>query len=513
MSLLVINNLKLKNIDITLSYLDNIKEILIYSKYINSLKIKALSILFDKYLLVITSKELWRKYYEENKKDIDIEFDINEFNYEITIDYYHLIGVKSNKYLKYKGEILTTIIKKEFKFNLILDNIYSLSYYKLIIIYNSNNLIKCDINDLLKGLYDVSTYIGNDTYITDIFTVFNSTIFEDYIDDTQWKLVDGIKYYNVKDIYVNYIVDNSDRYIELTKMLEKRVTSKRYLTLYCYYEKPGYTKNQTNLQHFINYGLEEENMDYVFIINGFKCSVELPTRENVKVEYRKNCMDFEAWGIWLNNNDWSQYEYIFFINCSVLGPLNFDNSNTIIKSWVKPFLEKMSSEVVLCSNVITKIGGEPKCTSYNFLLDTRMIPILLTKKIMGGVKYYNTVFGRKKDRHDAVLTGEYGLSKVVLLMDYQITCLHPGMSDRGQLQMTIFMKNNWIDVQMRACPPINYRRCMEIIGKEVKSPPEHYDYSNLNCSETGVCYTNRNFNWNSKKEFYEKFGYSEEIIF
>ena len=76
--------------------------------------------------------------------------------------------------------------------------------------------------------------------------------------------------------------------------------------------------------------------------------------------------------------------------------------------------------------------------------------------------------------------------------------------------MTLFMKNNWIDGNMRACPPVNYRRCMEIIGKKIKELPEDFDYDSLQCQEKGICYSDRYYDWSSKKDFYHKFGYAED---
>lgn len=398
-------------------------------------------------------------------------------------------------------------------------------------------LIETYLNGELMVDYDISSniiqtkYIGmNDksTYCDSKYKVNNKTI---------CRLKRNLSFHDLKiDLYCFYMkrliqgfkkrnyIQNRDNKINRDNA---SYSQNKYLTIYCYYEKSGYTKNQTNLQHFINNGLSIPNMDYIFNINGHKCSIDIPFNDNIRIFSRNNCTDFEGWYHCLTDIEWESYEYIFFINCSVLGPLNLDNSNNITKDWFTPFLEKMDSETTLCSNVIIEFnsthlsGGGKKCTSYCFLLDTRMIPMLLTQRTLIG-NYYNTVFGKKKDRLDAILTGEFCLSKVILDMGYKITCLHPDYSDRSShdstilnrkptIPMTLFMKNNWIDGDTRACPPVGYMRCMEIIGKRIREPPK--DFNKLRCPNTGICYTNRQFDWKNKKEFYEKFGYSEEIEF
>lgn len=350
----------------------------------------------------------------------------------------------------------------------------------------------------IKLIGNCTTYLGKNNVLTMIYTIFNNN-FINYLNSNGRIYIENDIIY--EEYTCNYIYDK----LEYTYTLTRK---KKYLCIYCYYEKIGYGKNQTNLKHFINHGMKVEDMDYIFIINGNICNVELP--QNARIMYNYNCTDFEGWYRALMKYDWYDYQYLFFINCSVLGPLNFDLSDEIIENWIEPFINKLDNETVLCSNVITNVFNGPKCTSYNFLLDTRIIPYLLNDEItVNGIT--NTVFGIKENRFDAIMTGEYGLSVLILKLGYKITCLHPGISDRGELRMTLFMKNNWIDGKMRACPPCSYYECMRIIKKPIRNPPT--DYNLLKCDEKGICYTNSNYNWNSKKEYYQKFGFSEEILF
>lgn len=405
----------------------------------------------------------------------------------------------------------------------ITNNLISLLEYDKVILVNLKYVMLREIDELYETSMKCSCILSKNDYISHMIILFTDSGFIEYLmSDNDVTIENEIIYEKYKgdiyvpknkdlpiDTYIRECYENSPiDYDEFNKWKLTRI--KKYLTIYCYYEKEGYSKNQTNLQHFVNRGLNIENMDYIFIINGHICSVNIPKRDNIIVIKEDNCFDFEGWYNILQIYNWYDYQYIFFINCSVLGPLNFDSSNTIVENWIEPFIEKLNDNTVLCSNVITNVFDGPKCTSYNFLLDTRVIPYLLSYRITVR-EYSNCVFSKKQNRMDTILTGEYGMSIVLLKLGYNITCLHPRMSDRGELQMTLFMKNNFIDGEYRACPPINYKKCMQIIDKKIRDPP--LLFSTLKCKKKGICYGNRNYDWNSKKEFYEKFGYSEEINF
>lgn len=571
MSLLIVNCSN-ENID-CLKFLEtNLRRLkffdgIIFNLRLNSKMLSRFNKIVEKLQMKIMEDQDWYSYYLSlTKKD-----NINSESIKDIVEYYYLIGKKDDNIIT-NGSIIQ-LTHQYLNIDECIDfTFFPLNYFKEVIIFDCCYLILREIKELFYGNFEITSICGcfyeEYSILPPILVRFNISSLIDYINQEQ--IFDESKkslFINSKDINIIYSTnDFLDRFsnkgifplvethsINGNKISNKEVcrlkriqyycdinlglysfymkqieeSRKKYLTIYCYYEKDGHKKNQTNLQHFINHGLSIENMDYIFNINGYKCSVNIPDFDNIKIFKRDNCMDFEGWYHCLMEIDWFKYQYIFFINCSVLGPLNLNNTNEITTDWFTPFLNKMDSETVLCSNVITNFsskhpaGSGPRCTSYCFLLDTKILPILMTKRIFCG-DYYNTVFGRKKDRKDAILTGEYGLSIVIIDMGYNITCLHPNYSDRSShdicvvdfkptIQMTLFMKNNWIDGNFRVCPPIQYHRCMEIIGKKIKEVPEAYDYSKLKCDETGICYGNKSFNWKSKREFYENFGYSEEI--
>jgi hypothetical protein len=426
--------------------------------------------------------------------------------------------------------------------------------YKNIIVFNCDFILLRSINEINYGNFDCSTLLGkNGGYFYHILVKFNInglvkylTTDSNYIKCKEtgllYEIVHGLSinsvydYFNdlpiitheIDDIscvkYKNYDDTRHSLYIDLLNKYRNTSRNGKNLTIYVYYHKEGFKKNETNFQHFLDYGLEISNMDYIIVLHSLYPKELLPERDNIEIVYETNCYDFEAWYNILCEYEWYNYDNIFFINCSVLGPLNFDGSKNIIKEWDKPFLEKMKNDsAVCCSNAITLVGAThpggigPRCTSYSFCLKTFVIPLLMTKRISGHIKgnminyYYNSVFSPKIDRMDTILTGEFGLSRVLLDSYYNITCLHPNLSDRGEIKMTLFMKNNFIDGVNRACKPCHYFECMYVINKNNDKRPQEYNFKYI--SDKGICHSDSKYNWNDKKEYYLKFGYAEEIDF
>ena len=67
-----------------------------------------------------------------------------------------------------------------------------------------------------------------------------------------------------------------------------------YCILYSYFE----TKNtKENLAFFVKNGLvDEDDVEFVFIVNGHQCSVTIPTQKNIKIIYKDNIgHDFGSW--------------------------------------------------------------------------------------------------------------------------------------------------------------------------------------------------------------------------
>jgi hypothetical protein len=94
----------------------------------------------------------------------------------------------------------------------------------------------------------------------------------------------------------------------------------------------------------------------------------------------------------------------------------------------------------------------------------------------------NTIIGKKYNRTDAILTGEYGFSRILLNNNYNICCLYYDdlsniqynkisnhnrvdfYSDQNeQLKKTVFIKNIWRSDNSYVCLPVLYEYCINFI--------------------------------------------------
>ena len=123
---------------------------------------------------------------------------------------------------------------------------------------------------------------------------------------------------------------------------------KKICCLYAYYEKNQLYKD--NLEYFLNNGILD-HLDYYIIING-KCSVLIPKKNNIIVFQRENIgYDFGAFSYSIQRIN-KEYDYYFFLNTSVIGPLWKTNYKNSIKDWTIPFLKLFNKDVVLVGTSI-----------------------------------------------------------------------------------------------------------------------------------------------------------------
>jgi hypothetical protein len=359
------------------------------------------------------------------------------------------------------------------------------------------------------------------------------------------------------------------------------IRDSRIAIIYVYYERKNEQKNQTNLSFFIKYGLNDKlwtkmNISTLFVINGHQCEVLIPTtKPNVYLLKEDNCSDWEGWynGIKYFENThpqkkkiWEQFDYLCLINAGATGPIY---ESKPLDHWLIPFYNKMVKDsAVICSPCMsflpnTNPGGPgPKVVPiFSLIRCTETIMNLLTNvqisckddlstdtyyeerflKIFN--KHHNTILGHKYDKQDAVLTGEYGLSRILVKNGYRLTsllyndnfnCHNPAnwiinsnkepdryMSFNGQNVplSTIFIKNIWRWEDTYVCLPVLYDECKNYIYSKLNMKPIFteditnilYNYDLLNIKSNGKGLVTAP-DWSSKQDFYNKYGASEEII-
>lgn len=331
-------------------------------------------------------------------------------------------------------------------------------------------------------------------------------------------------------------INNKDELID--------INTSRIGLIYVYYERDNQQKNQTNLSFFIKYGLDNKNwlnlnIKYLFVINNLQCDVVIPKREDVHVLKEENCHDYEGWynGIKYFENLYKsdicdQFDYLCLMNAGTYGPFMDEDTNN---HWLLPFYNKMiETNSVACSPYINNLPSSSKtpgmhlsCHFTLLKINKNIINILTNTKFNSPNKSYeNTILGHKKDKLDAIFTGEYGLSSILRLFNYNICCLYNenyipiqySYRDREEfyhknneiLKKTIFIKNIWrTDVDNYASIPVLYEYCTNYMFQKLNMI-NIFKESKLNYKLLKI--KSNNHLWVSKENYYKLYGYAEENI-
>lgn len=190
--------------------------------------------------------------------------------------------------------------------------------------------------------------------------------------------------------------------------------------IYTYYNSES---SNINLNFFCkNELVYHPDIDYIIVINGytFPDDIVFPDITNLKIIKREN-IGFDYGG---HNNALEsipinkQYDYYFFMNSGVIGPIlpfYFQKEH-----WSSIFIDKINDKVKLVGTTIVclphqDLGGfGPKVEGFFFMTDKIGLKLLKNEK---------TIFCNHKDKVDAIINGEYGMSKCILKNGYSIDCM------------------------------------------------------------------------------------------
>lgn len=178
-----------------------------------------------------------------------------------------------------------------------------------------------------------------------------------------------------------------------------------------------------NLDFFIKNELRyRENIDYIFVINGFYNDekISFPEISNLTILRRENVgFDFGAYncGIeYLESYD-KKYDYYFFMNNGVIGPII---PHYFTEHWSKIFIKKINNYVKLVGTTIVCLpssdcgGYGPKVEGFFFMVDQIGLDLLKNEK---------NIFYDHESKYSAIVNGEYGLSRCILKHGYSIDCM------------------------------------------------------------------------------------------
>eukprot|EP01006_Ploeotia_vitrea_P025116 TRINITY_DN57944_c0_g1_i1.p2 TRINITY_DN57944_c0_g1~~TRINITY_DN57944_c0_g1_i1.p2 ORF type:complete len:392 (+),score=164.98 TRINITY_DN57944_c0_g1_i1:83-1258(+) len=206
---------------------------------------------------------------------------------------------------------------------------------------------------------------------------------------------------------------------------------RRTLVSYAYIDKDPRLEGhvQRNLQFFLSVGVREhDDVDYVFVINNFECSVDIPQYKNVFIIGQANTpTDFgahtKAIAFMAEYHDTKSYhdlpyDYFVFLNCGVRGPfLPVYWPHTM--HWTRVFTDRITDRVKAVGTVIACIDEPwndhvgPRVESFAYAIDRVALDILIRRGALA----------RHQTKVDAILHGEYMIGKSILEAGYTIDSL------------------------------------------------------------------------------------------
>jgi hypothetical protein len=193
--------------------------------------------------------------------------------------------------------------------------------------------------------------------------------------------------------------------------------------IYTYFSS---TSSNLNLNFFVKKELSyNPNIDYIIVINGYEYNKNIifPILDNLTILKRENIgYDFGGHNCALEyiKEKSRQYNYYFFMNSGVIGPIiphYFTETH-----WSNVFIKKINEKVKLVGTTIvclphTDSGGYgPKVEGFFFMTDNIGLELLKTQQ---------NIFCNHNDKYSAIINGEYGLSKCILNHGYSIDCMLP----------------------------------------------------------------------------------------
>ena len=224
---------------------------------------------------------------------------------------------------------------------------------------------------------------------------------------------------------------------------------KRVLVSYAYYDARD--SSRANLEFFLKVGILRHRpssmVTYGFVINGFDCSVPLPTerrdvvvlrRENVGFDYGQHlALLLHLAGVRAMHKsrllDRLNYTHFFFMNCGVRGPF-LPTYWPMEAHWANTYLDLLDAKVKIVGASIACLDKSdycvvhdpgcygPKVEGYMWATDRVGLGTLLDHGP-------NKVFKQHASKVEAVLHGEYGMNRAIFAANYSIAT--PLLAYRG----------------------------------------------------------------------------------
>lgn len=180
---------------------------------------------------------------------------------------------------------------------------------------------------------------------------------------------------------------------------------------------------------FIKHGLfEDENIHFMFICNNMEIDtyihIDVIIPKYVTFIKRENTgFDFGAWSVGALTNDlYKNYDYLVFLNSSVIGPYLPEGCN---EKWSNILTSKLNERVKLvgCTiNTMNMIETRAHVQSYCFCMDIKTFEFLVDKEIFSLTKF-------KETKGQVIYENEIPMSRFIIDNGWNMSCLCPQFDD------------------------------------------------------------------------------------
>jgi hypothetical protein len=242
------------------------------------------------------------------------------------------------------------------------------------------------------------------------------------------------------------------------KILNSPAKPSRTLVSYLYKEDPN---DKINLEFFLRHGTTcSEDVDYVFLINDYRCTASIPDSKNIRIVKKDNSFDLEAYEVGLSQVDPKGYGSFIFLNSSCIGPFI---PNYVDTPWYSIIAEQFKGRVKLVAPILEippdnlgavcldkhkHINSSDRCVpflhTYMFATDHEALPILR-----------ESVFSKKiTSREELIVKYERLVTSAVLNDGYTIKSFMRRYRSIDFSNKQYWDSEKWTNSRQPTCPEV-----------------------------------------------------------
>lgn len=231
------------------------------------------------------------------------------------------------------------------------------------------------------------------------------------------------------------------------------------LVLYLYRED---SKTVDNLFYFIRKGVSDtDSIDFVFIINDYKCSIKFPNFKNIRIIKKENSFDLNSYLFALKEYDISSYDKFIFLNSSCIGPILPVYAK---ECWVKLVTNQLDEKIKLVAPIVEiprDSYGAQAIRQYKYISESDVsVPFLHTymfatdKVGLNVLLEYGVLTDDKIEQFELVHTFERLISSCILNEGFSIKSLLKKYENVDLALKSNWNAKKWNDSDTKTCPEI-----------------------------------------------------------